>query len=378
MTPLDQAFAKAFSLRDPSRILPPHATRAVPLGEALGRPIGRRVAVPAAVADGQLLEALNRAPSQPKAQPSGSVPRPHFLLRRDHSEPEREPEPEPAAVAETPWEPQAPLQPEPELPIAAAEPKPEEPAVAHEEPAAVSPDECLESPIAPPAEFTPGLQVDHFAWPKVCNRLAAAAEGELGRLAGDLRELVAGRRKVVAVAAASRGEGATSVLLCVAQRLALSGVPTVAVDGDLVRPQLGSMLGLAPAAGWEEVLAGREPLEEVLIQSIDDRLVVLPLQKAVSPSSDLPGRIAQSLATLCGHYEAVLVNLGPPDDWWVLGDLVDRRLAEQIGLLVVVCDTRQSDGQLDRLCRKANAAGIDQIVLVENFVAGSQSLAPSP
>jgi Mrp family chromosome partitioning ATPase len=231
-----------------------------------------------------------------------------------------------------------------------------------------------ESPVAGAEEFSAGLQVDHFAWPKACCRLITAAHEELDHLAVELKQL-AGRGRVVAVASPSRGAGATTVLLCVAQRLALAGIGTVAVDGDLSHPQLGETLGLKPECGWEEVLAGRESLDEVLIESVDDRMAVLPLVKPVPPSRELPGRVTQSLATLCSHYETVLWNMGPADDWWVLGDLVDRRLAEQIGLLLVVADSRQSDDQLQRICRKATAAGIEQIVLVENFAGPQPSAA---
>lgn len=412
MTPLDQAFAKAFSQRDPTRPLPPHATRAVPL-EALGTPVNRRVVVHSPAGGQNLLAELSRAPAQLPAKPSGAVPAPHFALRRptQSSEPEFEsapgPEPESQAELEPKFEPQLEpavepmaaepppevnivIEPQPPLPTAAAEPAPEIPAASVPEnfptplseeplPASHEPAAVVDEPAPDESEagFSPALQVDHFAWPANCIRLVTSAYRELDQLAEALKQ-THGRRKAVAVTAPVRGGGATTVLLCVAQRLAMAGVPTVAVDVDLVRPQLGQMLGLEPEAAWEEVLAGREPLDEALIESIEDRMVVLPLTKPVGPSRELPGRVAQSLATLCEHYQSVLLNLGPPDDWWVLGDLVDRRLAEQIGLLVAVCDARQTDDQLDRLCRKANAAGIDQVVLVENFVASSRPLAPSP
>jgi len=252
---------------------------------------------------------------------------------------------------------------EPEAETCVDESPCEQPAVAQVEAATVDPE-----------AFGAGLQVDHFAWPAACCRLISAAHDELDRLAVELKQL-AGQGRAVAVASPSRGTGATSVLLCVAQRLALAGIGTVAVDGDLSHPQLGEMLGLKPECGWEEVLAGREPLDEVLIESVDDRMVVLPLVKPVPPSRELPGRVAQSLATLCQHFETVLWNMGPADDWWVLGDLVDRRLAEQIGLLLVVADSRQGDDQLQRICRKAAAAGIEQVVVVENFAGPQPSAA---
>jgi Mrp family chromosome partitioning ATPase len=357
MTPLDQAFAKAFSQRDPGRVPSRYATRAVPLAEALGCELVR----PAASLAVQHPSVEDHKPAPPQAKPSGIVPAPHFALHRPMPlllpepevmpDPELELLPEPEVMAES--EPECAAKPE-----AAVEPVVE----------AVLPVPAEAAPTASGAveEFTAGLQVDHFSWPQVCCRLITAAHDELDHLAAELKQL-AGPGRVVAIAAPERGTGATSVLLCVAQRLAVAGLSTVAVDGDLDHPQLGAMLGLVPECGWEEVLAGQEALEEVLIESVDDRMTVLPLLKPVPPSRELPGRVAQSLATLCAHYDTVLWNMGPADDWWVLGDLVDRRLAEQIGLLLVVVDSRHDDEQLQRICRKAAAAGIEQIVLVENF-----------
>ena len=321
MTPLDRAFVKAYLQRDPAGMLPPQAARAVPLVEALGSDVVRRGPVPPAVGNARVLETLNRAPSPPKVKPSGSVPPPHFALRRES----RQPAPEP--------------------------------------------------PVCP--AFTPGLQVEHFDWPKLCAGWDAAADADLRGLTEPLSALAQGAGKAIGVCAARRGEGATSVLLWLARRLALSGVKTIAVDFDLARPQMGLRLGLALESGWEAVLDGRQSLAHAVIESIADRMAVLPLGDVPASSPLATARMCDDLGTLLRHYEIVLVNLAPLCDPRSIENLSDPRLAERIGPLLVVCDVRNSRSLLEQLCAKASAAGIEPIVVVENFVA-PEPLAASP
>ena len=89
-----------------------------------------------------------------------------------------------------------------------------------------------EQSSAPP-DFKPAWQVDRFTWPRVCRRLMARAAEEFDRLADALLAANARGQKVLAMAGCCRGEGATTLLLCAARRLAERGVKLVLVDADL-------------------------------------------------------------------------------------------------------------------------------------------------
>ena len=105
------------------------------------------------------------------------------------------------------------------------------------------------------------------------------------------------------------------MLLCAARRLAARGKKIVIVDADLSDPQLAKRLGLLPQLGWEDVAAGRQPVEEVLIESATDNIAVLPLCTPldISGISYAAKRLmAECLNTLRNNYDLVLMDL---DRW---------------------------------------------------------------
>jgi len=81
-------------------------------------------------------------------------------------------------------------------------------------------------------EFKPAQQVDHFTWPIVCRRLMARADEEFDRLADAILAMNAQGKKVLAFGSRRRGEGTTTLLLCIARRLAERGVKPALVEAD--------------------------------------------------------------------------------------------------------------------------------------------------
>jgi Mrp family chromosome partitioning ATPase len=134
---------------------------------------------------------------------------------------------------------------------------------------------------------------------------------------------------------------------------------------------------MAPQAGWEEVMAGRLPLEEVIIDSKADRLAVLP---TLSPPSsdqgdrgadDVAGRenaLAASLDLLRQHYDFVLVDVGPLEDRAGAG-LPALGSANRLEAAVVVHNPRTvSAERLAEVQGDLAAAGVAQIGVIQNFV----------
>jgi Mrp family chromosome partitioning ATPase len=220
--------------------------------------------------------------------------------------------------------------------------------------------------------FQPMLQVDHFAWPKICHRLESLVPMELDRLAETL--LSAGKRgmKVIGLSGSQRGCGATTLLLCAARRLASRQVKTVIVDADLSDPQLAKRLGLLPQLGWEHIAAGQQPVEEVLIESANDNLAVLPLcaPLAISEISYASHRlVAESLNTLRNNYDLILMDLGPLENPQSLADLTSGGLNCRIDAMIVV----HKVGKVLATCLPAvrqslEATGITVVGVIENFV----------
>ena len=150
------------------------------------------------------------------------------------------------------------------------------------------------------------------------------------------------------------------MLLCAARRLAARGLKVVMVDADFDHPKLARRLGLLPEAGWEEVLAGGLPLAEVLIESLEDRVALLPLPGPLSTESGLPDPAA-SLDLLRRHYDLVLVDLGEVG--------AEAAARNWIDAVVLVHDVRSTPrAELVRATRRLQAAGQVELGVAENFV----------
>ena len=223
-----------------------------------------------------------------------------------------------------------------------------------------------------PAPLRPLLEVDRFHWPQGSARLSDAAGSQLEELAEAIAMECRRGRKVVAMSSCRRGDGCTTLTLAIAPRLVKKGLRVVLVDADFHNPLLARRLGLAPETGWEEVLAGRLPLTEVMIESVEDRLVLLPLREPV------PGRTyelgaqpdpAVSLAALKEHYDLILLDLGrfgrTPRTATTL-PLPDATWIDAAVLIHNVRSTPQQD--LTRTRRKIRDAGIVEAGIAENFV----------
>jgi len=222
--------------------------------------------------------------------------------------------------------------------------------------------------------FRPLLQVDGFVWPKVCRKLSVEAHLALDRLADGLVAGSADDCKVVAFASCLRGEGGTTLMLSVAQRLSERNVNLVMVDADLVDPSLGRRLGLLPDVGWQEVLAGKTSLAEAVVESIEDHVALLPLcgqpvgQNAVANGI---GAFGPMIAKMRRNFPLVLVDLGPLDEKI---DTELTALAEWTDALLLVSSVRATlPEQVVEARDRLHKAGVAKVGIVENFISRVKS-----
>lgn len=219
--------------------------------------------------------------------------------------------------------------------------------------------------------YRPSLEVDHFIWPSACKELSETARDQVERLASAVAAGLSQGTKVVAFCGCRQGDGCTTVLLSVARRLAAAGVRTLLVDADFEQPMLARRLGLLPEAGWEDALFGRLPVEEAVIESVEDRLCLLPLRKS-QPHADPRGSLerdpAADIAVLREHYDLVLIDLGRFTPATESADRALRSARRWIDAAVVVNDARNAPSESNPLCQRLRDAGIAEAGVVENFV----------
>jgi Mrp family chromosome partitioning ATPase len=223
-----------------------------------------------------------------------------------------------------------------------------------------------------PSEFKPAWQVERFTWPRVCRRLMARAAEEFDRLADALLAANARGQKVLAMAACCRGEGATTLLLCAARRLAERGVKLVLVDADLSRPRLAKRLGVSLQSGWNEKPDQDATfLSNAVIEAAANNLALSAIREPTGEQARGDcSRLASCLDTLKGHYEMVLVDLGPLENIESLDDYFRQTIDGKIdGVLLVHNPRITSEARLADVEEQLTAANVALAGLIENFVA---------
>jgi Mrp family chromosome partitioning ATPase len=391
MSALDQAFIKAYVHHEASPgPVPLDSARPVPLAEALAVPFSAEAGPVeekpvAAVPTDALVSVLAEALEEKKA--SAARRRRRTRTHEDQvaqvmAGPARKPHDEaPSAAAKSSGPAVASVPAQALLGDAAISPPANSPTEAAMTPQAAT---CFASPEtedcevpacdrAPQAggEFRPLLQVDRFVWPSSVVKMGTAASDPMDNVVDRLMIGLARGRKVVGVHGCRRGDGCTTVLLATAQRLAQRGVRAIVVDADLDHPRLARRLGLATEAGWEAVLAGRLPLPEAIVESLQDRLSLLPVNgPAAGQEYDLPEHPdPATMNVLRRHYDLILVDLGRPNKRTRIDLAMPESSNSWVNTVLLVQNVRATaQTEVAQTWQRLQAAGMQDVVVVENFV----------
>jgi Mrp family chromosome partitioning ATPase len=162
-----------------------------------------------------------------------------------------------------------------------------------------------------PLPLIAALEVDGFVWPDVCDRLVENSKGELESIVRLLDDGIEKGTQVVSVSSTSEGDGATTMALCLA-RLVARNRRVCLVDANFCRPSLAESLGLEPQRGLGHLLGGDATLADVLIDSLEDTITVLPL--AAPLAADVVERstlrLTLALGELRERFDLVLIDAG--------------------------------------------------------------------
>ncbi len=232
-----------------------------------------------------------------------------------------------------------------------------------------SPAIAFPSPSEDTPRVRPVFEVERLNWPSVVSELAGAASLEYGLLARDLAGGSRRGQKLVVVAASVAKCGATTVTLFLARLLSSRGLSVALVDGDFATAGVTQQLGLAPESGWDDVLTGAQPLDEALIESLDDRVTVLPWRQTDHRPRADGAAVASTLAVLKSAFDIVLVDLGAGCSRWANDTHAARLPVADIDLGLVVRDARQvSWDAAEQAATWLTSQGANRWCPVENFV----------
>jgi Mrp family chromosome partitioning ATPase len=156
------------------------------------------------------------------------------------------------------------------------------------------------------------LEVDQLAMPPACRLLLEGAIDELESAASAVAEQAKNGSQILALVSTETGAGCTTVALCLAQRLGSQGMRVCLVDGNFGHPHLAELVGLEPDCGLESVLSGKTTLGDVLIESLDDGLTLLPLCKPLRAEEIERAKLRHTvtLGALRDQFDVVLIDAG--------------------------------------------------------------------
>jgi Mrp family chromosome partitioning ATPase len=215
---------------------------------------------------------------------------------------------------------------------------------------------------APAAKaFHPAWEVDRLTWPEACDQLARG--DAFGPLAKTVLETARRGKKVIAITGVGRGEGRTTLALCLARRVAKEGIDVALLDADFERPHLGRRVGIDMENGWDDVLTDGQPLSEAAVSSLEDNLTILPLGRRAAAL--VSAHTAAALRQASAAFEVVLVDMGPVNEEETADPPGEG--ASPVAALVVADQRHATEESTSKAIERLQAAGIETLGVVETF-----------
>jgi Mrp family chromosome partitioning ATPase len=214
----------------------------------------------------------------------------------------------------------------------------------------------------------PVWEVDRFHWPRTCEKLLADEFGYLSTAGDKLLAAVQDGLRVLAITGTRRGEGRSTLALCLARAAARSGIDVAVMDADFLRPQVASKLGLETAFGWQDAALGKIPLSETAIKSLADGITVMPLESAAATRrlSLADARVTATIRAAAATFELLILDLGPVGASEQVA--FPRGEACPLDAAIVVRDVRFTPvEESEEVGRMLQEIGVEAVGVAENF-----------
>jgi Mrp family chromosome partitioning ATPase len=270
---------------------------------------------------------------------------------------------------------EAATQPPPAQPLAALSPEETESLLGN------SPDDVVPAMTQAPVvavsasgPLVPMWEVDRFQWPNICDRLMKDDQSYFAQAGGKLVAAAKDGLKTLGITGSRRGEGRTTLALCLARCAAQSGLNVAMIDADFTRPQLAAVIGLEVAYGWQDAAQGKIPLPEAAVRSLADKITVLPLEPSsvAWPLALADKRVAGLIRTVAQSHDLVIVDLGPTS-----GGSEPLFVADEtppLDAVIVLRDLRYATpSETQAIGQRLHDSGIEAVGIAENFVPAEKA-----
>jgi Mrp family chromosome partitioning ATPase len=218
----------------------------------------------------------------------------------------------------------------------------------------------------PAKPLQPAWEVDRFQWPEHCRQLLEAPQGLFRDVGQRLASAAKEGLSILAITSTRRGEGRTTLALCLARCAALAGLKVALVDADGDNPQLVNELGVEASCGWHDVVVGQQPLAESAILSLEEQFTFFPWTTAGAIKSLNDPQVTRVWKQIAAAFELVILDLGPAPGR-------ETRLFEDgencpIDAAILVRDVRWTSAlEAQRVAAQLVSAGVQSVGIAENF-----------
>lgn len=217
-------------------------------------------------------------------------------------------------------------------------------------------------------KITPAWEVDKLLWPRTCDQLLAAERTYFEEAARRLVEASSQGMRTLAVCASRRGEGCSTVALCVAKAAAMAGLRIGIVDADFQSDGLSELLGLEVECNWTAAAEDPSAIHENSVQVLDQSITLFPVSRNVTKAVLQQSTKPLSLLTpISDQFDLLIVDFGAFNEGMFPGALKSK---VEIDAALVVRDLRHTSSRgVQITVGQIRDAGIEAVGIAENFGA---------
>ncbi len=221
-------------------------------------------------------------------------------------------------------------------------------------------------------KISPAWEVDALCWPDVVLRLEQHHAQTVTRVSQHIAACNQAGLKVLALTAADRGTGRTTVAMYLARAASFASLRVALIDADLLYPSLTDQVQLDAPNSWTDCISKNLAIDEVAIQSAQENITIYPLLEP-QPASFLAEHqqpIADFITKLASEYDLVILDSS------IISNLSDNPSNTLVGIAnpsaiqaaIVVTDAELSSHEkTDEACKQLQSLGLSSVGIVENF-----------
>ena len=223
------------------------------------------------------------------------------------------------------------------------------------------------------SKFIASWQVPGFNWPEITTQLNNESSGAIRTLCNSTTGMMLGTGNRLMITAAESGVGNSTIAMSLARQYAASGKRTLLVDGNIADPNLGIRMGLQPSISWVQAVSQRRSINEVVIESVADRLHFMPLcpiTSSVSWPRKIYDQLGHLLFQLQSEFDLILIDGGKSTQ--VIAEAsTPHSIADSF--LLVSSKYRIATPALHTAQRGLTSFGARRMLIAQNFMSPTTS-----